>query len=214
MRGDIQRLVEGRDWGALLALADSDRKVLSRILPLTYQPDGLLRWQAVEALGLAAGRVADRDAEFVRGIIRRLIWSLNDESGGIGWSAPEAIGEILANRPKLFAEYAPIVISLFDNLEEDYFHPGIIWAISRVAQVAPELMLDAYEPVLAFLDDADPYVRGLAARCLGYLGMQKAASRLEQLTNDSGQLLLYADGKLNPTTVGSLAREAIARLCL
>jgi hypothetical protein len=214
MRGDIQRLVEGRDWGVLLALADSDRKVLSRILPLTYQPDGLLRWQAVEALGLAAGRVADRDAEFVRGIIRRLIWSLNDESGGIGWSAPEAIGEILANRPKLFAEYAPIVISLFDNLEEDYFHSGIIWAISRIAQVAPELMLDAYEPVLAFLGDADPHVRGLAARCLGYLGIQQAAPRLEQLTSDGGQLLLYADGKLNPTTVGSLAREAIARLCL
>lgn len=209
MPGEIQRLVEDRNFESLLAWADFDRRVLSRLIPYTYQPDGLLRWRAVEALGLAAGRIADRDPEFVRGILRRLLWSLSDESGGIGWSAPEAIGEIVANRPNLFADYAPIVISLFDNLEEEFFRPGIIWAIGRIAQVAPDRMRDAYQPVVAFLNDTDPQLRGLACWCLGYLGIPLAAARLSQLTNDEGQLLMYIKGDLRTVTVGSLARRAV-----
>ena len=41
-------------------------------------------------------RLADSDMEAARVIMRRLMWNLNDESGGIGWGSPEAMGEILA----------------------------------------------------------------------------------------------------------------------
>ena len=42
---------------------------------------------------------------------RRLIWSLNDESGGIGWGAPEAMGEILARSEKLSCEFYCILLA-------------------------------------------------------------------------------------------------------
>jgi len=36
------------------------------------------------------------------------MWSLNDESGGIGWGAPEAMGAIMARHTGLADEYANI----------------------------------------------------------------------------------------------------------
>jgi len=47
--------------------------------------------------------------ESARVIMRRLMWSLNDESGGIGWGAPEAMGEIMARHEQLTKEYSAIL---------------------------------------------------------------------------------------------------------
>lgn len=205
-------MVEQRDLGRLAAAAGRERRVMSVLFPLTYRIDGLLRWRAVEAMGVAAGRVADRDPEFVRGVLRRLMWSLSDESGSIGWSAPEAIGEILANRPDLFGDYAPLLVSLFENLEESYFHAGILWAIGRVAAKSPDLVADACQPALAFLGDPRPQVRGLAAWCLGRLDCPGVAEPLLALRADHDELEMYQDGDLQRVTVGQLAREAAAAL--
>ncbi|MHB1416717.1 MAG: DVU0298 family protein, partial [Chloroflexota bacterium] len=164
-------------------------------------------WRAVEAIGLVAGTIADRDPEFVRGFVRRLLWSLSDESGAVGWSAPEAIGEIVANRPALFADYAPIVISLFDTLEEDYFIPGILWALGRIAQADPSLVREAQDRVVALLADPSPRVRGLAARCFGQMCLPDAPECLQRLFDDEGTLEVYEDGELQTTTVGQVAHR-------
>ncbi|MCL4464974.1 MAG: hypothetical protein M1401_00160 [Chloroflexi bacterium] len=211
-RAAIETILLARDWPALIALAQRKRRLLSAILPFTYQPEGLLRWRAVEALGLAARAVAARDPEFVRGLLRRLQWSLSDESGGIGWSAPEAMGEIVAARSDLFADFGPIVAALFETLEEDYFRPGILWGVGRIAEQAPVIVGNAYEPALACLDDARPAVRGLASWCLGRLGRPEAGERLRGLWQDEAALAIYRDGELVTVTVSDQAREAIARL--
>ncbi len=212
LREEVRALAMARDLEGVRALAGRERRVLSALLPLTYQPEGLVRWRALEALGVAAGRVADRDPEFVRGILRRLLWSLSDESGSIGWSAPEALGEIIASRPQLFAEFAPLVVSLFEMLEEEYFHPGVLWAIGRIASRAPDLVREALAPALAFLSDPRPQVRGMAARCLGNLGLLEATASLQGLITDESPVCLYEEGSLLNTTVGRLAQEASAQL--
>ncbi len=204
--------LENRDLNGIRSEAEVDRRTLSRLLPFTYQLDGLLRWRAVEALGAAAGVVADRDPEFVRGIVRRLFWSLSDESGSVGWSAPEAIGEIVANRPQLFADYAPMVVSLFENLEEAYFRPGILWAIGRIASVAPALVAEAAPMAIRLLSDRDPHVRGAAVWCLGRIAHPEAAAGLRGLLSDTNQIAIYMDGEVRATTVGGLARDALDEL--
>ena len=72
------------------------RKLINPLLPLLLSHDDQLKWKAVVVLGAVVANLADQDIEAARIIIRRLMWSLNDESGGIGWGAPEALGEILA----------------------------------------------------------------------------------------------------------------------
>ena len=98
----------------------------------------MIAWRAIEAFGAAGAQIADRDPEFVRGHLRRLLWLLSDESGGIGWRAPELLGEALYRRPGQFAEFMPILASLLDMEPEDAarFRAGWLWAVGRVAEVA------------------------------------------------------------------------------
>ncbi len=103
----------------ILSLATHNKRILSYLTALTYDPQALIAWRAVSALGLAAGVIADRDPEYVRVHLRRLMWLLSDESGGIGWKAPEAMGEMIRSRPHLFNEFIPILIAVLDMEPED-----------------------------------------------------------------------------------------------
>ena len=101
-------LVAAADYEAIAKAAAAERRVLSRLQPLTYHPDDLTGWRAAWAMGVAAARVADAHGEFVRNVLRRLMWSLTDESaGGIGWRSTQAMGCIVAARPDAFPDIRP-----------------------------------------------------------------------------------------------------------
>lgn len=194
---------------AVAALAGRQRRVLSYLVALTYDPDPRLAWRAIEAFGVAAAACADRDPEFVRGHLRRLLWLLSDESGGIGWRAPELIGEVLRRRPAQFAEFMPILASLLDMAPEDAirFRAGWLWAVGRVAEVAPEPMKAALPWVAPCLDDPDPQVRGLAAWCLSRLGRRDMLEVRSDLLEDDGPVTFCNAGELSMVRVRELARK-------
>ena len=203
--------LEKPDYSVICHWAAGDKLVLSRLFSLTYTMDDVLGWRAVKALGLAAAQVAGQDAEFVRNILRRLIWSLNDESGGIGWRSPQAMGAIIAQCPRQFAEFVPIVVSLFD-LDETHFYPGVLWAIGQIADQDRDMVQFAAPRVLACLSDPDPQTRGMAVWCLGRLGDAQAIPALEPLRTDPAMLSVFADDRRCERTVGELAQEAMKRL--
>lgn len=210
-RDALVAALEKPDYVAICRWAAGDKLVLSRLFSLTYAEDDVLGWRAVKALGLAAALVAGQDAEFVRNILRRLMWSLNDESGGIGWRSPQAMGAIIAQCPRQFAEFASIVVSLFD-LDEKHFYPGVLWAIGRIAGQDPALVGAALPQVLAHLSDPDPQTRGMAAWCLGRMGDSRAIQALEPLQADPAVLYVFADDQLCERRVGELAQEALKQL--
>ena len=101
--------------GALSAALDLPaRKVVNPLISFFCDHDVVLRWRSVSALGVVVAHLADEDRESARVVMRRLMWSLNDESGGIGWGAPEAMGEITARHEGLAGEFALRVLALPD----------------------------------------------------------------------------------------------------
>lgn len=199
----------GYDLDAVVALAEEQRRALSYLVALTYEPDLRLAWRAIEGFGLAAARIADRDPEFVRVHLRRLLWLLSDESGGIGWRAPELIGEVLYRRPGQFAEFMPILASLMDMEPEDAvrFRAGWLWAVGRVATVAPGPMQSALPWAGPCLGDPDPQVRGMAVWCLTRLGRWDLLTDRPALLEDDGPVVLYEAGELHTVSVGALVRK-------
>jgi len=192
------------------------RQVINALFCFLYSTEEQIKWRAVTAMGAAVARLADVEMEPARIIMRRLMWNLNDESGGIGWGSPEAMGEILACHEALANEYAPILISYArkdgNYLELEMLQRGLLWGVARLSQVRPYLVLDEISHFLPYLQSSDPVVRGLAAWLMGLLEASDARTTLEALTDDDAELSVYQNRKLINRCVKELAEEALKKL--
>ena len=212
MKKRLRELLRHRDFDELLVMVGQKRRLLGTLIPFTFHPDPLVGWRAVEAMGVAACRIAEDDPDYVREHLRRLVWLLNDEPGGVCWRAPEAIAEIIRDRPELFSDFIPMVVFLILNLAEedlDHFRPGILWAIGRLGGVAGDHVPAALPAITSALDHTDPQVRGMAVWCLGQVGQAKHLAGRLDLLSDEGLVDLYEDGILNRTSVCHLVRRAL-----
>lgn len=192
------------------------RQVINPLFSFLHNRDQDVRWAAVKAMGTVVAKLADEDLESARVVMRRLMWNLNDESGGIGWGSPEAMGEILASHEGLAREYAHILISYTQEegnyLEHQVLQRGLIWGIGRLAQVRPHMIQNAVQHLFPYLESTDATVRGLTAWVMGLLSVGDAIPKLRGLRNDERQLQIYTDRGLVNCRVKDLAEEALSRL--
>jgi hypothetical protein len=192
------------------------RKIVSPIFSFFCDTDELVKWRSISLMGKLVARLAEQDMESARVVMRRLMWSLNDESGGIGWGAPEAMGEIMASHDELAKEYSAILGSYIRQdgnfLEHPMLQRGVIWGIGRLAQVRP-MYLAGIEPCLfEFFDSPDDVHRGLTAWAAGNLGNKTAIPLLEHLLEDSAEILFYERLQLDVITVSHLAKLALKKI--
>jgi hypothetical protein len=176
------------------------------------------RWHAITALGPIIADLADRDMEAARVVMRRFMWSLNDESGGIGWGAPEAMAEIMSCHDGLADEYAHMLVAYMREdgfyLELEQLQRGLMWGLGRLAQDKPDLLRskDAVRHLLPYLNSSDSTVRGLAAWALGLLHAEESSPLLEKLVDDPAPVRLYNERAFIDDTVGGLAHKALANI--
>ena len=192
------------------------RKVINPLFSFLLSTDSKIKWATVTAFGAVVSNLADQDMESARVIMRRLMWQLNDESGGIGWGCPEAMGEIVACHEGLAREYARVLVSYIREdgnfLEHEPLQEGSLWGIGRVAQVRPKLIRDAVPHLLPFLEARDDTLRGLASWALGLLCAREACSQMERLVNDDSKIEIYRDRKIKIYLVKDLAKEALEKI--
>ena len=194
------------------------RQVINPLFSFLFHRDQNIKWAAVAAMGRVVSTLAHEDMESARVVIRRLMWNLNDESGGIGWGSPEAMGEILASHEGLAREYAHILISYVrkdGNFQEnDIMQRGVLWAIGRLASVFPGLTKEASPHIIPFLHSPDASVRAHAAWVCGILGNEDARAGLEALTGDGEPVEIYAQGRIQVQRVKDMAQAALKQINL
>ncbi|MFZ5993536.1 MAG: DVU0298 family protein [Thermodesulfobacteriota bacterium] len=192
------------------------RQVINPLFSFLSATDPVVRWHAVTAMGVVVARMAAKDMEGARVIMRRLMWSLNDESGGIGWGAPEAMAEIMARHDGLAGEYAHILVSYVrpdgNFLEHEILQRGAVWALGRLAQAKPGLIQDCIPHLMPYLESKDDTVRGLAVWTMGLLRAETARPLLEGLLADNAEIELYLDNELTVRRVSVLAGQALSAL--
>lgn len=221
LKRQIHTLLASDGWEeGLPALADHGQQAVAPLFSALCSSSPTIRWRAVTAFGPVVAALAARTPEKARVVMRRFIWSLNDESGGIGWGAPEAMAEIMTQSPLVAAEYHNHVLAY---IHEDHCRPdcylehaplrrGAVWGVGRLAQARPDLAAGAEPDLLCALVDCDPSIRGLAAWACGELRLEKARPLLKALEGDQAPVDLYRDRRLVETTVSALAREAMSRI--
>jgi HEAT repeat protein len=141
--------------------------------------------------------------------VTRLYWSLNDESGGIGWMSAPALGEIGRRAPQLLSQ---CVRPLVRYLDEPFLLPGALWAIGRLAPAYPAETREVVPEVALRCSSTDPSVRAHAAHALGQVGDGRARGALLGLGQDERPVRLYEGGQLVTKSVREWAGEALARL--
>jgi hypothetical protein len=225
------------DWEARLMDFDAQPPIQLVNPLLSFLLDaGEFKWRAVLALGSTAARLADANMEDGRVLMRRLMWSLSEESGSLGWGAPEAMAAIVAAHPRLGAEFHRILCSYIHDSEREGLYldhaplrAGAYWGVGHVATVRPELVAMAAPDLLLALDEATGAVRGgsesdgvskslaasiagNAAWTLGLLREQEASPRLRALREEQTIVELFRNKRLERLTLGEVCAEALERL--
>lgn len=184
------------------------KQVINPLFSFLCSTDVLLKWRAVTSMGVVVAGLAYDDMESARIIMRRLMWSLNDESGGIGWGAPEAMGEIMSGHEQLAEEYHRILISYImpggNYIEHEILQNGVLWGIGRLAHARPHLFCNSVELLIPYLNSHVPSHRGLAARAAGICNSEKTNPLLHDLKNDTSKIEFYINWHISTVTVGGL----------
>lgn len=191
------------------------KRVINPLIAFLCAADEMVKWRSVLAIGAVVSDLAEKDRESARVIMRRLMWHLNDESGGIGWGVPEAMGEIMACSKELAEEYGFMLVSYLrpdgNYIEHPVLQRGVLWGFGRLAHARPEHVVDAACLLPPYLESEDAAIRGLAAYAAGALSTKSTESFLRRLTDDRAMLSVFQKGSLTECTVGQLARAALQK---
>jgi hypothetical protein len=184
------------------------------LFSLFFDKEELIKWRAVSAFGLVVDAMAEKKMESARVIMRRLMWSLNDESGGIGWGSPEAMGEIMARNRTLAGEYHKILLSYamedMNFIEHEMLQRGVLWGIGRLGRKHPEYVRPFASHLTPFLRSGDSVIRGLAVWVVLSLGGEKVFTQaLAGLREDPGHVLVYEGYILKSFPIAELAQQAL-----
>jgi HEAT repeat protein len=213
----LRALLDKEAYDSLVQMAKGhEGKVANGLIGLLTDSNENVKWRAVKALGLLTTRLFSEDPEKVRKVIRQLIWNLNNESGGIGWGMPEALGEILALIPVLRKEYAGLLAAYIVEegclLENEPLQKGVIWGLGRL-KFFDQALRDKIIPFLVqTLKNSDPSMRGTAAWALGEMGALEAVPHLKTLQKETGMIKLFINDNFQEKPLEQWIEEALDKI--
>lgn len=206
MKEEIKAALISSDFEKVAQLGIHNKKVFSILISFTYDKEDLLCWRAIEAIGKVSRAVAEKHPSTVRNVVQRLLWSMSEESGGIGWSAPEMLGEIAKNNPLACADIPPIILSFH---KEENFLGGVLWSMGRMADAGIESAKGAAELAIKYLAHKDPSVRGLALYALSKIKKCEMSGRIKDMVHDDDWFSIYENHELRKVRVGDFAKKVL-----
>lgn len=206
-KDELRATLAHRDHAGVRAWGAADRNPLRTLHMLLWDPQALLRWRAVEAIGLLVSDRFANETVLLREFVRKLIWSMNDESGSLCPHAPEAIAEILFHSTTLRTEFLEPWLSYLD---EEPFEVGMRAGLIRLS-AAPltrdefHLLQSTASALETSLQAPDPALRGISLSALTALSLEIPPPMQHLLRNDHAAFERYdfADGDLVTVTIAA-----------
>lgn len=171
---EIEAVLEREDRDGLLRLTRlKTGRVLRYLVGRLVSDSEEEKWRAVRSLGRVVGDRQMVSHARATDLLRRFFWALNEESGAVPYGMPEAIGEILAVRSELQADFLPILCALATDeamLQTGPIERGVLWALGRVGPPVGRCSPEAVEAVAAAArKHPDPETRKVAGQSLALL---------------------------------------------
>jgi hypothetical protein len=181
---------------ALLLLSEiPDEQLVGHLFSHFYNTNELIKFRSSAAMGDLGARVALKNKERARIILRRIMWNLNDESGGIGWGSPEAMGEVLWHSAELAHDFESILYSYLDpdgnHIENEMLQRGVLWGVGTYLEKVRELNEKTKGLIYGFLHSPDPVKRGYGIRALINAGCFDCSLVPEYIMEDRDQIDIF-----------------------
>ena len=211
MKQYVHELLSKRDFETLIDLCERDRHAWQEVRYSLYSLDERLRWSAIEAvaklmeLWWKSGR-----QEKVRQYIRTLFWSMNDESGGIGWSSPQAVAEIIATIPEILDPYGSMMIA--HSIDEPPLIKGCLWGIGRLGRLITDSVAVFQGQILATFQIDDAQTLGLVSWAMGEFGFSPARPHLERISSRTEPVTIYIKGDFIVKPLHDWVEEALMKI--
>ncbi|MBM4137593.1 MAG: hypothetical protein FJ241_12300 [Nitrospira sp.] len=216
IKEQVKDLLLQKDHDRLNDLCEADRRFWQEVRFRLYDIDERVRWSAIEAVAKIMQRWWQAgQEEKVRNYIRTLFWSMTDESGGIGWSAPQAIAEVIVTISELIDPYGSMMIAY--SIEEPPLIRGCLWGIGRMGRRITDSVEFFKDKVLAVFESNDTEILGLGAWAIGEVGFQPALQVLEELREMKVSLMkesvrIYIEGSLHEKPLEVWIRNALFKI--
>lgn len=213
IKARVRELLELKEYNELVDLCVIDRHAWQELRFRLYDINERIRWAAIEATAKLMKRWWQlKQGEKVRDFIRNLFWSMNDESGGIGWSSPQTIAETIANIPEIFDPYGCMMIAY--SIEEPLLLKGGLWGIGRLGKMLSEDVGFLQGKILVVFESSEPEILGLAAWAMGEVGFRPALPFVEKLRKRNEPVRIYMEGDFSEKTLGQWVEEAIKKISM
>lgn len=120
------------------------QKTINALFSFLSSTEKHIKENSILAMGEIVSKMAEEDIDAARETMRRFTWSLNEESGWIGWGSAEAMGEIMARNEQLAEEFHKMLISyisegenylLFEELRKE-----VVLGLERLKRKRPDLV--------------------------------------------------------------------------
>ncbi len=187
------------------------KKLAGPLFSYFYSLDDLIRFRSTIAMGALSDRFARDNIEDSRKLLRRIMWNLNDESGGIGWGSVEAMGEILKRNKILAREFESILFSYIipgaNFLEHEMLQRGVLWGVGTYLKIRKSPLKIVIHALLRFINSDDPIKRGYAVRALLNMDDQNKALIPQHILSDQTKIPLFDGWNLYTDSIASIVYE-------
>ncbi len=227
LKRQILTMLTENNWSEIKVKINdfSEKDIINHLFTSLCSTNETCKWHGISAFGVVVPRIAVNNLESARVIMRRFLWCLNDESGGIGWGIPEAMGEVMAHHDTLFEEYCHMLLSYMREdgpeifmdgnfLELPALQQGLLWGIGRLLESKRDEMVarGVRDDLPSYLVSTDKIVQGLAIWCLGLCGTEKVIYDLQPFLETSFSFNFYYNNELQTISIGDLAENAISSI--
>ncbi len=206
---EIEKLADAGDIDALVDFSFDDLKTIRFLQRLLYAPEESQRWYYADIIGQVCARLSTRKPGAVSDLLHRMFEACTD-SAATHWGLIETIGSIIAARPDIFGAFARHLL-MYRGVPSSRVQ--VLWALGTIAQNSPAVVTSTpVYSVFEYISHPDSFTRGHAIRLFGRINAAEVKGEIESQVDDPAEVTVYEQGKPVVTTVGKLAKEALAAM--
>ena len=199
LKAKVEELLIKKSFDDIFLLVKRPTKLIRFLMGTLYSDKLELRYAAAYTIGLCTERIYNKDQEKVKDILKKLLWSLNDESGFVCWGAPLAIGEIVRNIPDLHTTYAQFLISFLSHpqviLNNKDLEKGTMIALAQLGNLEDHLK-EQLTPILhEYLENDDEELIELTLWCGLVNDLMSIKKKADNYPDKTMCINIYEDGK-------------------